>query len=356
MNGALAAALLLAPVQEPEEDLRPRIDAVADRALQSGRFVGLVVGIRHAPHSRIFGYGRLSDQNGAPPDGRTLFEIGSITKVFTGLLLACLVREGRVKLEDPIGKHLPPGVRAPSGEGREITLLDLATHRSGLPRLPSNFAPRDARNPYADYREQDLLDFLASARLDREPGEAYEYSNLGAGLLGYLLARAGGRSYEDLVVDRICRPLRMGDTRVAVGAADRARLAPGHASARDAVSAWDFDALAGAGALRSTAEDLLRFAEAHFGQAPGGLGAALEEACRPRARLGTGAGEVGLGWHRAPLPGRRTLLWHNGRTGGHASFLGVVPEAGTAVVVLSNASSPVDEIARRILDEALRPR
>ncbi|MFN3484278.1 MAG: serine hydrolase [Planctomycetota bacterium] len=140
------------------------------------------------------------------------------------------------------------------------------------------------------------------------------------------------------------------------GAADRPRLAPGHASLRDPVPAWDFDALAGAGALRSTAEDLLRFAEAHFGQAPGGLGAAIEESCRPRAPVGVGQGEVGLGWHRAPLPDRRVLLWHDGRTGGYASFLGVVREARAAVAALSNVSTPVNDVARRILDELLRPR
>src|SRR5208283_4407870 len=117
-------------------------------------------------------------------DGDTVFEIGSITKVFTALLLADMAQRGEVALTDPVSKYLPKGVKMPGRNGHAIMLQDLATHTSGLPRLPSNMKPKDFMNPYADYTPELLYQFLSSYELPRDPGSKWEYSNLGAGLLG----------------------------------------------------------------------------------------------------------------------------------------------------------------------------
>ena len=116
---------------------------------------------------------------GRPLDGNTVFEIGSISKVFTALVLADMVRKGELALEDPVAKYLPDTVKVPARNGRQITLLDLATQSSGLPRMPTNFTPKDPANPYADYTIRQLYDFLSGYQLPRDPGERYEYSNLG---------------------------------------------------------------------------------------------------------------------------------------------------------------------------------
>jgi CubicO group peptidase (beta-lactamase class C family) len=270
----------------------------------------------------------VSAEQPTAPDGDTLFEIGSITKAFTGTLLALEVADGKLALDDPIRKHLPSEVKVPA---KEITLLQLATHRSGLPRLPDNLAPKDATNPYADYGVEDLYHGLETCKLRRDPGTGYEYSNLGMGLLGHVLERRSGRSYEQLVVDRICGPLKMTDTRITLSEDQKRRLAPGHLPTRKVVPNWDLPTLAGAGALRSTANDLLRFLEAN-------LRGAYAAAHEPRAP------NIGLGWHL--LPG---AVWHNGGTGGYRSFAAFDPKGNHAVVVLGNATSDTDALGNALL-------
>lgn len=139
-------------------------------------------------------------------------------------------------------------MKVPTRNGRQITLLDLATHTSGLPRLPDNFSPKNADNPYADYTVEQMYAFLSGYTLPRDIGATYEYSNLGSGLMGHLLARNDGTNYEALVLERICRPLGMTNTQVVLTPGLKARLATGHNAAGERVSNWDLPTLAGAGA------------------------------------------------------------------------------------------------------------
>src|SRR5687767_12715314 len=172
--------------------------------------VDLVVGVIEPAGSRVVSYGKSG------LDGDTLFEIGSITKVFTSLLLADMIQKGEVALTDPVAKYLPETVRMPERGGKKITLEHLATHTSSLPRLPANMFPRDPANPYADYTTGQLYEFLSSTELMRDIGEKYEYSNLGVGLLGHALARRAGMSYETLVRMRILEPLGMKSTTISL--------------------------------------------------------------------------------------------------------------------------------------------
>lgn len=326
--GLLALAACRAAPPPPE--WKSGVDAIVEPFLKSGKPVGIVVGLLQDGRTQVLGYGR---EKNAPPAGDTIFEIGSITKVFTASLLADMVARGEVSLDDPVRKFLPPEVKVPSRSGKEITLAQLASHVSGLRRLPANLysATKDMANPYAKYRAEHLHEFLSKHELARDPGEKYEYSNLGAGVLGHALARRLGMTWEEAVLSRICRPIGMNDTALTLTDAQKARLAPGHGADGKVTPNWDFDVLAGCGALRSTADDLLRFLAANL-EGKGSLAACHA----PRFRAPDGD-EVGLGWHRSNFPAvAHAVVWHNGATGGYHSFAGFVAERRAGVVVLVN--------------------
>jgi CubicO group peptidase (beta-lactamase class C family) len=282
--------------------------------------------------------------SGRIPDGDTLFEIGSITKVFTALLLADMALEGSVALDEPL-RELLAGVRVPS-RGGEICLEHLATHTSGLPRLPPGMLPRalfDTSNPYAQLDEDRVLAALERTRLRRAPGKRVRYSNLGPGLLGIALARRAGIGYEELLRSRVLEPLGLADTGIDV---PPERLARGHSHRGRPVSWWDFPGLAGAGALRSSANDLLRLLSACLDPPDSRLGRALALAMKPRARAGRRL-QIGLGWFQLRRGGE-TLVWHDGGTGGFRSIAGFVPTRRTAVVALTNSARPVHRVALRL--------
>jgi CubicO group peptidase (beta-lactamase class C family) len=338
------------PEPSPPADVGPLVAKLLVR--HEGRHVGVVVGVVRGERSWVSGSGTAGPGGPSPPAANTIFEIGSVTKVFTATLLAVMVEEGLVTLEDPVQRYLPAGVELPV-RGRPITLADLATHTAGLPRLPHGFfvrSVRHRRNPYAWFTADDLYGGLPATRLRREPGGRPRYSNLGYGLLGQVLAQRAGRSYEQLIRERICRPLELADTGVSVPAAARGRFAQGHNRHGRPVPHWDLPALAGAGALRSTVTDLLAFLRVQLGEGDPALAraAALTHAARWRHRRGWA---VGLGWSRLPLLGtEHELLFHNGATGGFRSFVAFVPATHTGVVVLSNSARSMDALGLRILE------
>lgn len=313
-----------------------------------GDCVGIVVGVVDAQGTSYFSRGRFSRDGDRPVSEDTIFEIGSITKAFTAVLLADMVKRNLVALDDPVQKYLPSLAYMPSHGDKHITLGNLATHRSGLPRLPDDFEAKDMENPYVDYTDKRMLQFLAGHELSRDIGAKYEYSNLGVGLLGYALSRHAGKSFEQLVIDRISEPLGLKDTRITLSDEQRSRLAQGHVAGRPAKN-WDFDALAGAGALRSTARDMLRFLSANLGLAETRLSNALQATHRDRFETGQPELSVALGWHVWTKYGT-TIIWHNGGTGGYHSFCGFIPQKGLGVVVLTNSSEDIDDIGLHVLD------
>jgi CubicO group peptidase (beta-lactamase class C family) len=314
--------------------------------------VGIVVGVIDGQGRRIVAYGSLDKGDPRPLNGDTIFEIGSATKVFTSLLLADMVQRGEVALSDPVAKYLPAGVKVPERGGRVITLVDLSTHTSGLPRLPSNLQPKDPSNPYADYTVEQLYQFLSSYQLTRDIGSQFEYSNLGGGLLGQALARRAGMDYEALVHSRITGPLGMSSTGITLTPEMKTRLAVGHNDKLEATSNWDLPTLAGAGALRSSANDLLTFLAANLGYVKSPLAPAMASMLAVRRPLGApGRGEIGLGW-LIIKPSDNEIVWHNGGTGGYRSFVGFEPKTGAGVVVLSNTFTVagIDDIGMHLLD------
>ena len=208
----------------PDSEIRK---ILAERIDTNHLSVGMVVGVIEPKGRRVIAHGSLGKADPHPPDSGTIFEIGSITKVFTALLLAEMAHHGEVSLFDPVAKYLPKDVRAPERSGRSITLKDLATHTSGLPRLPTNLAPKNPANPYADYTVEQLYQFLSTYELTRDIGSRFEYSNIGGGLLGHVLARRANTNYEDLVHSRIGGPLGMNSTGITLMPKQKARLAAG---------------------------------------------------------------------------------------------------------------------------------
>ncbi len=280
------------------------------------------------------------------PDADTLYEIGSVTKVFTSLLLAEAVRRGDLALDQPVQSLLPADATVPSRDGRAITLGDLATQTSGLPRMPPSFHPADPANPYADFGAAQLFANLAATTLPRRPGEAYGYSNFGVGLLGFALAAHAHTTYPALVRARITEPLGLRDTVVTLTDDQRARFATGHDADAQPAAPWTLDALAGAGALRSTARDLATVLGLALVPSRHALGAELRSMAVRRADADHGGG-IGLGLH---VDGAGAVWWHNGETGGYHALMAFDPAAGLGVAVLSNtASGLVDALGFALL-------
>ncbi len=352
---AIMLCSVLVTAQSTSESTVPSNDAIrqilVERVADRQGSVGIVVGVIEPTGRRIVSYGSAGTGTRRPMDGDTVFEIGSITKVFTSLLLADLVEQGEVTLSDPVGKFLPPEVTLPERSGRVITLEDLSTHRSGLPRLPSNLAAgENPENPYASYSVDQLYEFLSHYELPRDIGSEFEYSNLGGGLLGHVVGLYAGQEYETLVTTRIAAPLGMNDTAITLSAGLERRMARGHNSRSERVSNWDLPTLAGAGALRSTAKDMLSFLAANLGYTDSSLAPALASMVSVRGPAGP-AGEMGLGWIVSTRDERQTI-WHNGGTGGYRAFVGFDPGANVGVVVLTNISTAagVDDIGHHLIN------
>src|SRR6266550_3377148 len=282
-------------------------DSVLNATLQSRvrtpPGIGIVVAtLEKGKPPRIFSAG--SSGSATPLNGNTVFEIGSITKTFTSALLADMVQRGEVKLDDPVSKFLPATVRVPSRAGKQITLLDLATQSSGLPRLPNNLSPKNILNPYADYSVQQLYDFLSHYEL----------------------------------------------TRITLTPEMREHLAVGRAANGTPVPNWDLPTLAGAGALRSTASDMAKFLAANLDSTTGRVARALAVAHVPLRGTTSDQLKIGLVWltvNRFGTP----LVWHDGGTGGYHSFIGFDPSKARGVVVLTNISVDVDDIGMHFLDD-----
>ena len=339
----------------------PHAQKIIDDRVEAELAPAIVVGIVRKDGTREFySAGRLKADGTKEVDADTIFEIGSISKVFTTLLMAQMEEQGDLEFSDHAQCFLPAGVTMPIQEGvsqqpeetppTHITLEHLATHTSGLPRMPSNFQPKDPSNPYADYTFQQMYDFLSSSDLEGEVGREAVYSNLGVGLLGHILGLQAGKSYEELLIVQICTPLGMDSTTTKPRSRDAARVSRAHME-NTPVAAWDFAALAGCGDINSTASDMLIFAAANLGQVNTPLLNTMQLCHAPRVTSAKSPVKIGLGWHVLGVPGSE-IVFHNGGTGGFASFMGLRPDTGEGVIVLSNASyRGVDRIGFHLLDD-----
>src|SRR5688500_4586543 len=351
---AVTAAQMWAQAPAPTRilsDIQIR-NLLAERIDTYRQSVGIVVGIIEPQGRRIVSYGTRANGDPRPVAGDSVFEIGSITKLFTSLLLADMVRRGEVALDDPVAKYLPPGVKVPERKGRHITLVDLATHMSGLPREAPNFEP-DLADWAAGYSEASLYEFLGSHQLTEDIGASNEYSNVGAALLGIALARRAGMDYGALVRARIGEPMGLDSTGVSLTPEMTARVATGHFFRLNPAPHMNLGVFAGAGALWSTTNDLLTFLGAQLGYQQTPLAPAMAAMLAverplmpPVVRIFVRESQH-LGWFA-----KKNILWHNGGTLGYMSFIGFDPKTRSGVVVLANAKggAGVDDIGMHLLN------
>ncbi|MYA35648.1 MAG: beta-lactamase family protein [Gammaproteobacteria bacterium] len=291
----------------------------------------------------IYGYGQINPEQSQEPNGDTLFEVGSITKLFTAILAQRMVEHGRLDWDEPISSHFKELSFENESVGA-ITLRSLATHSSGLPRLPENFFPGDSLNPYADYTSSDLSAFLSSYDPDSLPNE-YGYSNLGFGLLGAIAADAAQMDYPAAVKEYILAPLNMNRSSAAYPQQVDPNTASGYSNGAT-MPAWTFDALAGAGAIVSSANDLMRFIRASFEADAFGVHAATV-ATQQRQE----GHSMALAWHMSSDSDGNTIHWHNGGTGGYASFLAVnsTQSKGWLILTASTDYAGVTELGMSLL-------
>jgi serine-type D-Ala-D-Ala carboxypeptidase/endopeptidase len=256
---------------------------------------GLSVGYIEGKHYGIVHLGS-ANRAGKKADNSTIYEIGSVSKVFTGLLLADAVVRGEIDLDSATDVANPAGIRLPSRDGTSIKWIDLSTHRAGLPRLPGNLPLTNSKNPYRDYDSKKAAAFLNQYELPRQPGESQEYSNLGGAVLGYLVAQNAGKSYQQLLRERIAEPLRMTDCTVSFSTDQRKRLAMPHDRFGSATPPWTFADLPGAGGIHATMRDMMRFAKAQLTPPTGPLRDAIELAWKQHRNTDASGPAMGLGW------------------------------------------------------------
>lgn len=341
---ACCTTLLGSPPEDPSNEIANLAAPLVDHGILDGCQIIFVAG-PDAPNRRV------TAGNAMHADAGSHYEIGSITKVFTGIVLAREVVEGNVELEDPFIDYLPDGVAAPESEpARLIRLGHLAAHTSGLPRLPANFTVKDMADPYAAYTRDDLWKAVPGFTLSSAPGAQYAYSNLGAGLLGELLAHRRAMTYEQLIDTLILEPAGMDETVITL--APDQNLVQGHTVDLVETGPWHFACMQGAGALRSTAGDMLDFAELVLDVLSNnetGVDPMLADAIRLSVQPvheNPDGSKVALGWHIST----EGWLWHNGETGGFHSFLAINPDNHTAAVILCNtATGVVDALGARVM-------
>jgi CubicO group peptidase (beta-lactamase class C family) len=313
--------------------------------------VGIVVGLLGPQGRRVISYGHLNQGDPRPLNGDTIFEIGSVSKVFTALLLAEMVRKGEVGLADPVAKSLPLGVKLPERNGRSITLLDLATHTSGLPFMPNELPPL-SDSIAAKNSDAQLYQFVARYQLSRDTGTEWDYSNIGYWLLGQALASRAGTDYENLLRTRVITPLKLTSTSVTPSAEMKARLAVGHNAVLQPSPSFSavppYGSMAAAGGLLSTANDLLTLLSVAMGYERSQLAPAIMSMLSTRRPMPQAGVEQALGWVVIGK-GDDQLIVHEGGTWGYASYVAWDPKSRVGVVVLSNQLTGVDDIARHLL-------
>ncbi len=322
---------LVKPYVENENVFAISVAAVADGQVWFGNF------------------GQLSKEDTNKPTENTIYEIGSITKVLTSLLLADAVQSGELKLSTPVGEVMLE--LKESRFGQQVNLLHLSTHTAGLPKMPTNWQPKNLQAPYADYDRELLNQYIASVKPSSSLGEKYKYSNVSAGLLGDSLSARSGMSYEELLKSKFFKPLKMTDSTLQVSQDQKALFAPPHNSIKMPDHRWEFDALAGAGAIRSTTADMAKFIQANLNPPKGATGKAIELAWKIHLERKSGRPAMGLGWH---LAGNGTTRWHNGKTGGYSSMLQIDRKHRVGAIVLCNtAGDHIDELGDAIMQELL---
>ena len=326
--------------------LTDTVKKVIQENVENGKHQSIFLGIIDEKNQEYFYYGETS-KDGNPIDENTIFEIGSITKVFTTLVLADMAKKGEVNLNDPIEKFLPKDVITPAKNGKTITLFDLATHSSGLPRMPLDFPIYDM-DEQIQYDREEMYDSLSKIELTREIGSKYEYSNFGVSLLGHILSLRANQSYEELVQDRVLEKLGLDSTCIKQCDALLDRFAKPYVLGIKVNELNLSDEMASAGEIRSSGKDMVVFLSYAMGLQNSDLKESFELTQKANHKINESL-SIGLAWHILQKEDR-VIIWHNGSTNGFSSFVGFDPKSKQGVVVLTNSLISVDDIGYWLLD------
>lgn len=349
--GILLLLISFSLVQAQQDNFKEVEDLVI-KSIEEGSLVGIAVGYISPKGDILYlTEGTLSNKTEKAVDKNSIFKIASITKVFTSLALARFLDEQDVSLNDNAEQFLPSDFSLPDYEGKEITLEHLVTHTSGLPRLPGNLEMKDIQNPYGDYSEAKLKSFLADHELQREPGSAFEYSNLGVAVVGHILEEQYGMEYDQVIREQIATPLDMKSTGIYLASADSSRYTQGHFNG-NIVPYWDFPGVEAMGALSSSVSDMSKFMQAQIDPESTDMSDAILKTHELRFDISDEnpklLDNIGMGWLLSTE--QDSIMWHNGGTGGYYLFAGLNIEKEIGVVVMSNTRSSIDYIGFHLLD------
>jgi D-alanyl-D-alanine-carboxypeptidase/D-alanyl-D-alanine-endopeptidase len=327
------------------KEIPPQVKSFILNQIVNKSKAAIVVGFVDPNGTRIFSFGNMSKAHNVPVNENTLFDIGSITKTFTTLLLADMVERGIVNLTDPIEKYLPASVKVPQFNGHKITLEDLATHTSGLPEWPSNvWLNNKVGDINPNYNATQLYQALSNTKLTREPGSQVQYSSFGIGLLGHILSLKAGIPYQQLVKDRILDVLGMNDTKIALSQNEiKNRFPVGHMGGKEIITPTVPTILADAGAFRSTAPDMLKYVSANLGLIHTKLDDAIQLTHLIRhssiiANPMNNSEFRGLGWRVLTNFGTETIA-HNGAINGWNAFAAFIPTKQIGFVALCSCDA-----------------
>lgn len=349
MSVFIALLIGLSPVcRAQNNDISEEVRENIKFRVGNGVNAGIVVGVITSDGTTFYSYGKKSMKTNELVDENSVFEIGSISKTFTAILLADMVVKGELTLDDPLQQLLPNGITAPTRNGESIKLYHMANHTSSLPSLPDNLTPSRV-NPFGDYSEEKLYAFIDGYELTRDIGSEYEYSNYALGLLGHVLAEKSRMSYEEKMVEVIAKPLKLENTSTLLTPKVKEYLAMGHSNGVE-VESWDFTTLAGAGAIRSNAVDMTNYLAANMGLNKSVLYPAMKLSHKNSRSEGS-TPIVGLAWHTR-LHDESKIVWHDGGTAGYATFVGFIKDGEKGVVVLSNSDASVTDIGIHLLHPA----
>jgi CubicO group peptidase (beta-lactamase class C family) len=327
-------------------DWDKKVDSIVKNYMTNGANCGLSIAIYHDKKLSYYNYGETKRGSKVLPGKNTIYEIGSVSKVFAGILLAQAVKDKKVSLNDDIRKYLPSDYKNLSYKGKPIELIHLANHTSRIPRLPADIDKQpgyDPLNPYKHYKNDLIYAYLRGVVIDTFPGTKSEYSNLGMSVLGMILEKVYEKSFDELTQEYISKPLGLSSTKMLLSDEEKKRFVQGYAMEGNETPHWDLGDMAAAGGLRSTPEDMIHFVKANLEEA----NEALKLSHSPT--FNDGRNQTGLAWQVIITKKGNEMIWHNGGTFGFSAFASFIKSKGLGVAILSNSGNPVDPIALGIL-------